>query len=139
MSKDYSIKIIIDVDYDVNNISKILARGSENLKFAYYKPDLMQYDPALLEQINPLQGLRKLSDFKDRQIFLVVNYERTFFFLHCDKEINGISIIINHFSYPWYRVFENNKLEDIDIAQYLRIIINWIEPYRIISLLVEKR
>ena len=136
MSKDYSIIATVNFSYSMENIFEILLWGKD-LGFIYLQPDLNQYDPALLNKISLKIASSLIMQHENN--YLVVKYEDTFFYLYLLENNSLITICFNHFLYPWYKKYQPDNIEDIDIARYTEVLFDFIEPWQIVALAVEKK
>lgn len=139
MSKIYSINTIIDLEFDVKNIHEFLTRG-KNLGFQYHLSNFHINDPIELKAITIDETCTLLmQQTKNLITSIQVNSEDTFFTLYIQSNYQGTEVSFSGFHYyPWIRKFDHRDTEDIDIFRYLQLLLKLIEPYRIISLNVEK-
>ncbi len=139
MSKIYSINTVIDFDLNLENIQEILNRG-KRLGFQYYLSDFHVENPLHLKKLTINQTCGLILEQNEGQANSIqVNFENTYFTLYILSNPQGLEISFSGFHYyPWMRKFDYSCTEDLDIFGYIQLLLKLIEPYKILTLNVEK-
>lgn len=132
MSREYRISVEIDAKFTQDNIGKILSRGS-CIGFVYYKFLTYSGEPLNLQQAT-LFSYKGDQDYEVRSI--TINFKDTYADLTFSSNEN-ILITVSGLSDLWSKDFKENET-DIDVARYIKILLDLIYDFRIISMVVEK-
>jgi hypothetical protein len=137
MGFGYSVDVRLKVDYAEQNIYLILKNGISKFNFKYYlidyeKSDCIGVELKLEEVVRAL-----INGTPDETLHCIVaQYQSTHFFLHIINENNYILIMFVSFFNPWTQLYDG--YEDVDIGCYTRLMLDFVEPHKIIELKVEK-
>jgi hypothetical protein len=140
MSRVYSIVTVIDLEFNKDNIKKILLKG-ERLGFKYYESNFnLINQPEKLKKFSVDQANEYVSTIiKDDPNGLEVQIENMFFSFFFYKKFDEIKLHFFGFDYlPWMKTFKPNGEEDIDINKYLKLMLDLVEEYRLLELKIEK-
>lgn len=140
MSKTYFIDLEIDACHSTETIKKILQEG-ESLGCTYFLPNFFEVDPSTLQKLSVGEATniialgKKVSD--DMIQFIVIKKMNTFFYLFILPTPLHTEISITHFLYPLLRNFDDD--EDIDIAHYIKILLDISRKFKVLNLNVYKK
>lgn len=141
MSQKYYIDCYIDLNYSLTNIQDILQKGT-NLGLRYLQPDFDEFDPSKLKSLKSGEATNIIYNGitnDDNLIkFIVVNKDKTYFNLHITNKTAQILISIGFIFPAIIKTFKNN-IEDVNIAEYAKIILTLTNDYRILSFIIDKR
>ncbi len=144
MSRLYSITAVINLKFNEKKLLEVLTKSKE-LGWKIYKPNWEINDPFKLEELDLKAALLRILEKPKNDINgLELRVEDMFFAVYFQRNHLEIGLTFCGFNYfPWMRKFKYDDYddeydEDIDIARYLRLMLDLIEDYKILELRVEK-
>lgn len=128
MSNAYSISVMLDAIYNEENIQIILSRGSHHI--TYFK--LADKDGVAL---TPNEAALALFAARNEPTLhaITLKIEETYLNLHCYMENNLLHVMFTDFSQQWLKIFFNGN-KDIDVARYVKVLLDLTQDFRILTL-----
>lgn len=134
MSLGYSIITELYKEYSRQNIIEILKKG-ELLGITYYEFVPGEYEIRTLPFSAEEAATYILHNTKDTP-WIIGKINDTQITIHFMNFPLGIALMFNNFTYPWIKIFNNTQ--EIDIVKYTKLMLDFVENYEIIKLVVEK-
>ena len=139
MSLGYLITTQLDIIYNKENIQKTIEVGTKNLYFKYYQIDYSSMNcTGKLLSINETVNYIYLSKFDPTMNIVLVEVEKSYFFLSFSQDYVHLTISFFNFFLPWSKKFIDDDTPDIDIARYIKLMLDLTSQYKILNLKVEK-
>lgn len=138
MSETYSVSVMLNAVLNEKNLTYILSRGTEKLHFKYFE---VQYENEGL--LGNQLSVKEATDyiiaqipFDEACIFIKIN--ESFFFLRFLKEVSALTFMFSGFFYPFEKYFTQSDFEDVDVAEYAKLMLQLVSDYHILHFEIEK-
>lgn len=136
MSLGYSVVAKLNANYQESHIRDILRRGAElGIGYHDFSLGLMSYSSPELE-INEATRL-VLKGAPDDLHCLTISVQETYATLHFLNDEGYLLIMFSGLSHLWSKKYFDGD-EGIDIARYVKTLLDLVDNFRVLELRVEK-
>lgn len=144
MSASTSIDVVFSLNFDIENLYKILQAGSD-CGFIYYDQtqDDRYFNPPIItvnQAVNLILNMSKeLID--DGRGYIYTRIDDTYVFLFIRSDDGLISVAVTESSYPWRKEFwrgSRYSLYGFDVARYIRVVLRFSRKFKICKFVMTK-